>query len=90
MIWALLSREGACLVNIPAPARYAVHKLIVFGEREAAARAKAVKDIEQAAALAQWHLENGPDGDQVQAGKDEDQGDAGRRHANGYFLSPSF
>jgi hypothetical protein len=30
---ALFSREGACIVNIPAPERYAVHKLIVHGER---------------------------------------------------------
>ena len=56
---ALLAREGACVINIPAPERYAVHKLIVFGERPAAERAKAAKDIEQAAALAQWHLAGG-------------------------------
>ncbi len=56
---ALLSNDGACLVNIPAPERYAVHKLIVHGERDAATRAKAVKDLEQAAALTQWHLQNG-------------------------------
>lgn len=55
---ALLSRAGACLVNIPAPARYAVHKLVVFGERDTASRVKAVKDVEQAAALAEWHLLN--------------------------------
>lgn len=53
---ALLGRDGAPLVNIPAPARYAVHKLIVFGERDVAMRAKAAKDVEQAAALAEWHL----------------------------------
>ena len=56
---ALLSRDGGCVVNIPSPARYAVHKLIVFGERDTASRTKAVKDIGQAAALAQWHLLNG-------------------------------
>ena len=56
---ALLARAGACIVNIPAPERYAVHKLIVYGERPVSQRAKAVKDLEQAAALAQWHLENG-------------------------------
>ena len=55
---ALLGRDGAPLVNIPAPARYAVHKLIVFGERDAASRVKAVKDIAQSAALAEWHLTN--------------------------------
>ena len=55
----LLSRAGACMVNIPAPERYAVHKLIVYGERPVAQRVKAVKDLAQAAALAQWHLANG-------------------------------
>jgi hypothetical protein len=56
---ALFSREGACIVNIPAPERYAVHKLIVHGERSTADRAKAMKDLEQAGALAQWHVLNG-------------------------------
>jgi hypothetical protein len=56
---ALLGRDGVALVNIPDPARYAVHKLIVYGERDAASRTKAIKDIEQAAALAQWHLQQG-------------------------------
>jgi hypothetical protein len=52
----VLSREGACLVNIPAPQRYAVHKLIVFGERPVEQRVKSAKDIEQAAALMQYFL----------------------------------
>jgi hypothetical protein len=56
---ALLGRAGACLVNIPSPSRYAVHKLVVYGERDTASRAKAIKDVEQAAALAEWHLLNG-------------------------------
>lgn len=56
---ALLSRAGACVVNLPDPARYAIHKLIVFGERDTATRAKAAKDIEQSAALAEWHLHSG-------------------------------
>lgn len=56
---ALLAREGACIVSIPAPERYAVHKLIVYAERPVSQRVKAVKDLEQAAALAQWHLDNG-------------------------------
>lgn len=55
---ALLGRAGACRVNIPSPPRYAVHKLVVYGERDTASRAKANKDIEQAAALAEWHLHN--------------------------------
>jgi hypothetical protein len=56
---ALLSSDGACIVNIPAPERYAVHKLIVHGERPIAERPKAIKDIEQAAALVEWHLDSG-------------------------------
>jgi len=56
---ALLSRDGACLVNIPAPERYAVHKLIISGERRPTERVKSAKDLEQAAAVAQWHLLNG-------------------------------
>lgn len=48
----LLAREGAALVNLPSPERYAVHKLIVYGERPSRERAKAKKDLLQAAALA--------------------------------------
>lgn len=55
----LAARSGSCLVNIPDPARYAVHKLIVHGERPVSERVKSIKDLEQAAALAHWHLENG-------------------------------
>ena len=66
----LLSRAGACMVNIPAPERYAVHKLIVYGERPVAQRVKAVKDLAQAAALAQWHLANGLAGRFNEAWKD--------------------
>lgn len=52
----LLDRAGHCTVaNLPEPARYAVHKLIVHGERTTRQRTKARKDLEQAAALLQWH-----------------------------------
>lgn len=54
---AVLARQGASLVNIPSPERYAVHKLIVYAERRKSDRAKATKDLVQAAALAEWHLE---------------------------------
>lgn len=56
---ALLGRNDACLVNIPAPERFAIHKLIVYGERSPAERVKSIKDIEQAAALIAWHFDNG-------------------------------
>lgn len=52
---ALFCNEGAVAVNIPSPARFAVHKLIVYGERKGAMRAKARKDLHQAAALTE-HL----------------------------------
>lgn len=70
---ALLSRDGACVVNIPAPERYAVHKLIVHGERPVTERVESAKDIEQAAALAQRHLLNGQ----------AERFDAARRNAPG-------
>lgn len=52
----VLAREGACLVNIPAPARYAIHKLVVYGERPVTERVKALKDLGQAAALIEYYL----------------------------------
>jgi hypothetical protein len=55
----IFSNLGACVVNLPAPERYAVHKLIIFGERPVNERAKATKDLLQAACLASYFLENG-------------------------------
>jgi len=57
---ALLSREGATVVNLPAPARYAAHKLIVYAERPLRERTKALKDLHQAACLAAWFLAERP------------------------------
>ena len=57
---AALYRSGV-LVNIPQPARYAVHKLIVAARRAQTASAKARKDIEQAAALIRVLAEDRPD-----------------------------
>lgn len=57
----LLDPAGRHVVaNIPAPARYAVHKLIVQGERATRYRTKARKDVEQAAALFQHFAANDP------------------------------
>lgn len=59
---ALPSIEGAVLVSLPDPARYALHKLLIAGEREGAFRVKARKDLAQAAhllaALWQWRRES--------------------------------
>jgi hypothetical protein len=48
---AIFSSGGACLVNVPDPARLAVHKLIICGLRAQAERTKAVKDVAQAKAI---------------------------------------
>lgn len=56
----LISSLGPVLVTLPHPARYAVHKLLVFGERTGAYMAKARKDLDQAAALMDWFLDNKP------------------------------
>jgi hypothetical protein len=43
--------EGAVLLNVPSPERYALHKLLVWGERSGSFRAKSAKDLAQAACL---------------------------------------
>ncbi len=55
----MISKEGACVVNIPAPERYAVHKLIIYGERPIHEQSKANKDLGQAAAIFQVLFESG-------------------------------
>lgn len=55
-----LYRAGV-LVNVPQPARYAVHKLIVAVRRHSNATAKARKDIDQAAALIRVLATDRPD-----------------------------
>jgi len=48
---AMLANAGTCVANVPSPARYALHKLIVAGERPASRIAKSNKDVQQAAAV---------------------------------------
>lgn len=55
----LLDRADATLVNLPDPARYGLHKLIVAHER-GAKHPKHDKDIAQALALIDWHLLRAP------------------------------
>lgn len=43
--------DTVVLVNLPSPARYALHKLIVLGERSGAYATKSAKDLRQAGAL---------------------------------------
>ena len=52
----LVARSGPIVVNLPRPERYALHKLLVYGERAQAQRTKARKDIAQAAALLDYLL----------------------------------
>lgn len=47
----LFCAEGAVIVNVPNPARYALHKLIVTGERPPMRAVKSNKDLLQSAAL---------------------------------------
>lgn len=47
----LFSGDSVILANIPSPARYALHKLIVSGERKGAFTTKATKDLQQAGLL---------------------------------------
>jgi hypothetical protein len=54
----LVWRNGPIVVNLPQPQRYAVHKLIVFGERLQSQRVKANKDLAQAAALLDYLLDH--------------------------------
>lgn len=53
---ALISGEKVVLVNIPSPMRYALHKLVIMGEREEAFRAKIQKDAGQVAALVEYGM----------------------------------
>ena len=55
----LIDRADAALVNLPDPARYGLHKLIVAHER-GARHPKHGKDIAQALALIDWHLQRAP------------------------------
>lgn len=47
----LFCPEGAVVVNVPDPARFALHKLLVHGERRGTYSAKSTKDLAQAAHL---------------------------------------
>jgi len=58
----LFDATGRCVVaSIPAPQRYAVHKLLVIGERTGAFRAKVSKDVAQAAALLEYFAQTDPE-----------------------------
>jgi hypothetical protein len=58
---ALLGSTSAIVVNLPAPAAYAVAKLLVAAERTGDSRSKSKKDIAQAAALIDYFVQRDPD-----------------------------
>lgn len=66
---ALFCAGGVVIANVPHPARYALHKLLVFAERSAARRPKANKDLRQSAALLSFYRESS-DWDVSEAWKD--------------------
>lgn len=51
---------GGVLINIPEPARFAIHKLIVSGERGAGMHTRREKDLNQAAQVLSVLLEDRP------------------------------
>lgn len=55
-----LINGGGVLVNVPNPARFAFHKLIVSQSRDIATQSKADKDLEQAAQIFSVLTENRP------------------------------
>lgn len=55
---ALFAGERCIVANVPHPARYALHKLLVFGERQGSFAAKATKDLVQAKSLLAWLREH--------------------------------
>jgi hypothetical protein len=51
------AKPGACLVNLPDPARLAVHNLLVYGEMSIRGQTMAIKHLLQSAALIEWHID---------------------------------
>lgn len=56
-----LGNDGAVLVTIPRPDRFAIHKLIVSAERKVSETAKINKDVRQANVLIQYYMDFRPD-----------------------------
>ena len=54
----LFCAEGAVLVNVPDPARFALHKLLVCGERTGSFRSKSSKDLAHSAHLLSYLWEH--------------------------------
>jgi len=57
----LLAQRGPITVNAPPPEKYALHKLLVYGERPQNMRTKATKDLSQAASLIDYLAHHDPE-----------------------------
>lgn len=53
----VFGKSGACMVNLPDPARFAVHKLVVCGGESMSERLTSISPLDQAAALIEWHMD---------------------------------
>lgn len=51
-----LGRASATLVQVPSPARFGLHKILVSGERHSSSAVKSAKDIAQATELLEYML----------------------------------
>jgi hypothetical protein len=52
--------RGGILLNVPEPARFAFHKLIISGERDMVMHTKRMKDLRQAAQIFEILLDERP------------------------------
>lgn len=57
----LLAQRGLITVNAPPPQKYALHKLLVHGERSQEMRVKASKAVDQVASLIEYLAEHDAD-----------------------------
>lgn len=57
---AVVVARAGILVNVPTPARYALHKLVTSTRRASSFQTKTLKDIDQAALLLTVLLEHRP------------------------------
>lgn len=57
----VLAQRGPIAMNAPTPERYALHKLLVYGERHQEMRSQARKDLDQAASLIRYLAVNDPE-----------------------------
>lgn len=76
---AILIDGGAALVNVPAPARFAFHKLLVAARRAAAFQTKAEKDVLQAARVLEVMVDHRPGDVPVAWGNLCDRGSAWKK-----------